>query len=163
MGKPSTVEHFLARIDTSGGPDACHPWTRALSQGYGSLQFGGIVTRAHVLVWELENGPVPDGLVLDHTCHNGTDCPGGVTCPHRRCCNVRHLDVTTRGTNARRSHAWSGNRTHCPAGHPRTPDNLYRQTGGALICATCRRAEVRRQNERARRLNIGPYAYRAKP
>ena len=166
MPTRSPADRLSARVDRSGGPDACWPWTGGTVDGYGRIRVGPTNVGAHRLAWELEHGPVPDGKVLDHTCHNGTECPGGPTCPHRRCCNPRHAEPVTRGTNATRSHAWSGNRPRCPQGHERTEDNLVTvmQHGRPVrLCRTCRAEETRRQNERARRLNIGAYAYRGGP
>ena len=58
---------------------------------------------AHALFWEAENGPRKPGTELDHECHNeairnGT-CKAGV-CPHRLCCNPRHLVPRTRDEHA---------------------------------------------------------------
>mgnify|MGYP007071623989 FL=1 len=59
---------------------------------------------AHRAAWEVVNGPVPAGLVVDHRCHNAdTACPGGPSCPHRRCCNPAHLEPVTHRTNLRRN------------------------------------------------------------
>jgi hypothetical protein len=93
-------EGFEARVDRTGGPDACHPWQRGKdSEGYGVLQFDGRDQRAHQVAWQLANGgPVPPGAQLDHVCHNravaeGTCQPG--PCPHRACANGRHIVAKT--------------------------------------------------------------------
>lgn len=75
--------------------DACHPWTAALTaDGYGWMKYGKSQKGAHLVTWELENGPKPKGAEIDHECHNqairdGTCLPG--VCRHRRCCNLKHL------------------------------------------------------------------------
>jgi HNH endonuclease/Helix-turn-helix domain of resolvase len=90
---------FESRVDRSGGPDACHPWTgKPRRDGYGMMKFGGKYRLAHTVAWELANGPVPPGLEIDHECHNrallaGT-CRRGL-CEHRLCCNERHLAAKT--------------------------------------------------------------------
>jgi hypothetical protein len=74
----------------------CRIWlgghTRA---GYGliSLRFGGRVKtrQAHIVVWESENGPVPDGLELDHKCEV------------HPCVRRSHLEPVTHAENLRRS------------------------------------------------------------
>jgi hypothetical protein len=39
---------------------------------------GGKALRVHRFVWESVNGPVPDGMDVDHICRN------------RLCCNINH-------------------------------------------------------------------------
>jgi hypothetical protein len=95
------------RVDETTG---CWVWLKAISSGYGVITYrveGGKQTRrAHVVYWERVHGPVPDGLELDHACHNPTTCAGGPTCPHRRCVNPDHLRLATHLENSRRgSHA----------------------------------------------------------
>lgn len=100
------------------GPDECWPWmgSRFVS-GYGRLGSG----RAHRVVYELLVGPIPEGLTIDHDCHNrDRSCPGGFTCPHRACCNPAHLEAVTQAENNRRAL-----RTHCKHGHKFTPENTY--------------------------------------
>jgi hypothetical protein len=93
------VEGFEARVDRTGGPDACHPWQGSKdSGGYGGLHFDGRPQRAHQVAWQLVNGPIPPGVELDHVCHNravaeGT-CKAG-PCSHRACANERHIVAKT--------------------------------------------------------------------
>ena len=138
---------FARHVDTSGGPDACHPWTRALNaDGYGVFALvDGRTVLAHRFAWELENDPVPEGAHVDHVCHNGTGCPGGPTCPHRRCCNGRHLEPTTPADNNDRSHNALQHRTHCAReGHALSGGNVYVDRRGNRSCRECRRAAWRR-------------------
>lgn len=46
---------------------------------------------AHVAAWVDVNGPVPDGLELDHVCRN------------RWCCNPQHLEAVTHRINSQRA------------------------------------------------------------
>jgi len=58
------------------------------------------------LGYEAANGPIPDGIYPDHLCHtNDHDCPGGTSCPHRRCVNPDHLDAVGDEENRRRGRA----------------------------------------------------------
>lgn len=125
----------------------CQLWTGYLTdQGYGKL--GGRLV--HRLAWELVNGPVPDGLTLDHLCHTLV-CAGGPTCPHRRCINVRHMTPATRGDNARRGQSGTHQKikTNCPQGHEYTPENTRVYRGGRY-CRTCGREATRRWGQRRR-------------
>ena len=57
-------------------------------------------------VLEQKRGPFPKGYGPDHLCHTNSDtCPGGVTCPHRACVNLDHIELVTLGDNLRRMHA----------------------------------------------------------
>ena len=86
------AERFEAKVDRSGGEDACHYWTAAhLPRGYGLIGAGGKYGKqllAHRVAWELAHGmSVPEGLFVLHSC----DEP--------RCVNERHLSVGTHQQN----------------------------------------------------------------
>lgn len=122
--------------------NGCLQWTAYIDRsGYGLGQIKGISTRAaHRIAWILTNGPVPDGLQLDHLCRN------------RWCVEVTHLEPVTPKENVRRG--LNGVLlTHCPQGHPYDEANTYRGRGERQ-CRICRRdAKLRfdqRQKEMAR-------------
>lgn len=83
---------FWRRVDTSGGPDACWPWLAHIkSNGYGCASYGRQrAGQAHRLSYELNVGPIPEGLSV---CHN---CPGG---DRKDCVNPRHLLIGTNSEN----------------------------------------------------------------
>ena len=61
---------FLARTEPIVGEPAHIIWTGATnSKGYGSLTVNGRKMLAHRYAWQRVNGPIPDGMVVDHTCH----------------------------------------------------------------------------------------------
>lgn len=64
------IARFWAKVDRSGGPDACWIWRGCVSgRGYGRLKWGSRVpTRAHRVAYELAFGPIPDGLYVLHRC-----------------------------------------------------------------------------------------------
>lgn len=74
------------------------------SFGYCQIRMpDGSIQMAHRAFYEQEYGPIPGGMTLDHLCHTDTSaCAGGRLCEHRRCVNPRHMEVVSRGDNARR-------------------------------------------------------------
>ena len=101
------TQRFLAKVAYSAG---CWLWTGGVDRdGYGRFQARRagrwVYVRAHRWAYEAEHGPIPLGLTLDHRCHtHDLDCPGGRTCPHRRCVRPDHLDTVTSAENRRRAH-----------------------------------------------------------
>lgn len=137
----------------------CWLWTGALnSRGYASVANGrGGSMLAHRAAWEAANGNIPDGHQIDHICHNmDQDCPGGISCKHRRCINPAHLEAVTQSKNLRRAIRSRRARTYCPQGHPMTDENTltYERRHGRIetVCRECKlanqRAAYRRRLER---------------
>jgi hypothetical protein len=127
----SLADRLWPRIQV-GSADECWPWTAALNaSGYGVISKGatgsGPVRNAlaYRAAWELTNGPVPDGLELDHLCRNPV------------CCNPAHLEPVTHEENMRRAM-----RTHCIHGHEFTEVNTRWQKlpNGRFsrVCLICR-------------------------
>jgi hypothetical protein len=169
LPKPDPIDRFWRRVDRSGGPDACWPWTAAINGGgYGSVGWEGKTLAAHRIAYRLVMGTVPDGMDLDHLCHTrDTSCAGGKTCPHRRCANPAHLEPVPNLVNVMRGrspHAEAARRTHCAQGHEFTPENtrVY-ASRKQRVCLTCKRAagsETQRRCKDRRREYMK--AYRAR-
>jgi hypothetical protein len=120
-----------------------------MKSGYGQLNLkalGGHVY-AHRMAFILFYGPIPDEASVDHECHNRDhSCAGGNSCPHRLCCNPKHLKAKTRGENVKAAYEGrqrGSNITHCPHNHEYTPENT-KTTGHGRQCRTCLR---KRANE----------------
>lgn len=123
----SQEDRFWAKVDKTEG---CWNWVAAIdAAGYGRFMWPG-GQLAHRFAYELLIGPIPEGLDLDHQCHNADKtCAGGNGCLHRRCVNPAHLEPATRSTNNQRGHTGEVHvgtkRTHCRRGHEFTPENTY--------------------------------------
>jgi hypothetical protein len=127
----STQEYFERHILKG---DGCWIWTGALSNnGYGQFRQSGRTRSAHRVAHEMYIGPIPDGLTIDHTCHNADESCDGGSCRHRRCVNPEHLEAVAQGENSKRAA-----RDKCPKGHEYTPENTRRRKdNGRRICVAC--------------------------
>ena len=120
----------------------CIEWVGRLGRnGYGQIRVGDKRPVVHRAAWELVNGPIPEGMQLDHLCRN------------RSCLNLAHLAVVTSRENTLRGDTIPArylSRTSCGHGHPFTPENTYIRKGGARICRTCQLAATAESKRRRR-------------
>lgn len=156
VGPEIAMSKVLAKTVLAGD---CWEWTGTLSGngGYGRIHVGDKDLRVHRLTYVLTNGPIPDGLVIDHICRN------------KRCSNPDHLravDVRTNSIeNSVSFSAINAAKTACKNGHALTEDNTYVQKKtGFRYCRTCARARSlayeRRRREKRLALEAQGWAIR---
>jgi hypothetical protein len=131
--KPAGLR-LWAKTDRNAGEEGCWLWLGAKTHdGYGRMS-KGIRGEGwwyvHRLSWELVNGPIPQGLFLDHLCRV------------RNCVNPLHLEVVTTKENVRRGMG-HGKETQCPAGHPYDEANTYIDKLNRRRCRMCMRVARR--------------------
>lgn len=85
---PSLGARFWAMVEKT---EDCWHWKGAISDpGYGRISVGNRLRYAHRLSYELNVGPIPDGLSIDHLCRV------------RDCVRPDHLEAVTLAENTRR-------------------------------------------------------------
>ena len=91
---------FEARTRRVGN---CLVWTGFTNErGYGQIHVEGRRKRAHRYAWERVHGPIPSGMVLDHTCFTPS------------CVEVGHLRLATKSENgSNRASARNAGLTGC--------------------------------------------------
>jgi len=142
----AVLDRFLAKVDSSGGPAACHPWTASKTpRGYGYfVASADNRTYAHRwIVGHLRGEPLKSTEIVRHGCDN--PC----------CVNPNHLAVGTQLDNMRECVERGRHRnpiadarrsaTHCHRGHEFTEANTYRHAPNmnkrwCRECARIRRA-----------------------
>lgn len=144
------LARFWSKVDKNGpipahrpelGP--CWMWTAGRSgNGYGTFHpCHGETCNAHEISYRLAKGDVQEGFERDHLCRI------------RHCVNPNHIEAVTsqvnvlRGSGITAAHA---RKTHCVAGHPMVPGNLYADHRGIGRgrCAECTRARNRESHAR---------------
>lgn len=139
----STEERFWSMVDKSSD---CWVWTGATFwDGYGTFIIKKRQYRAHRLAYEWTNGEIPEGLLVDHRCHN------------RRCVNPDHLRLANRSqNNQNRAGAQSNSRSgirgvqQLPNGRWQARVRHNRQTIHVGVFDTAKQAEsaaIAKRNE----------------
>ncbi len=109
------------------GP-ACWQWTGPRNKSnpakaYGRIVFHGVARPAHRIGYELLVGPIPEEMTVDHLCRN------------KLCVNPDHLEIVSRGENARRH---MSSIPACVNGHAFDEANT-RHHKGKRFCRQCSR------------------------
>jgi hypothetical protein len=136
-------EEWIAARAAEPNDGGCWEWPQGKGSGYGQTwdRAAQKMVKAHRVLYRLFVGEIPEGMELDHLCHNSS------------CVNPAHLEPVTHAENVRRGHSgwhWKA-KTHCPQGHPYAGDNLI-VWRGRRSCRECARrrsaAWKRRQQEK---------------
>lgn len=148
----SSAARLWERVDIRGDNE-CWPWLgNRHRSGRGYMNWYGRKQNAPRVVWAVVNGVFPPKqLLVMHSCNNAW------------CCNPRHLSLGTYLENNRYmskcGRHWKQSWTHCPNGHPRTPEHVWHHNKAgkrnAQFCRTCRRMAQARYRERKRALRSG--------
>jgi hypothetical protein len=156
------IEKLKSRIVVA--ENGCWLYTGALAAGYGNIGWSlghrrMVNDRTHRVLYQAMKGPIPEGLDLDHTCHDPRKChpDNPADCPHRRCCNPDHLEPVTRRENLRRGGGMAGQRaavTECPQGHSYDDENTMVDKLGRRNCKKCVYARNRAAYERNREKRV---------
>lgn len=152
---PAPLERFLAAQKPAS--NGCILWTGTINpvSGYGTLSIDHAHHYAHRFSYAHYVGPIPDGMHIDHVCHNqDLTCIDDSKCLHRRCVNPDHLEAVTPKDNITRSHLSRAGRnsrkTHCKRGHEFTPENTLIYRDGRRECRNCRNRKQREYGARKR-------------
>jgi hypothetical protein len=160
LSRPEIVAWALG--DVAFGEE-CVPWPGSPKFWYMTLQIDGKTVQAHRLVYEVTVGPIPDGYVLDHTCHDPRFCSDPSRCPHRPCVNPLHLKPVTHKENSSPDRAVTyALATHCSRNHEFTEENTARNAAGSRVCITCRN-DRQRQARAAVKAEAGVDDQRLRP
>lgn len=105
--------------------------------GYGRVQVKidnkWITKYVHRVKWEEANGPIPEGLTVDHLCFVPL------------CINTEHMELVTLSENLRRKNAAI---THCPQGHEYNAENTHRRPNGSRSCRVCNKLRMRARRKK---------------
>lgn len=145
VGTPE--QRFWPRVNKSGPmpphrPELGRCWlwttTASTSNGYPQFRCGERMVLCYRFSYEQVVGPVPEGLQLDHLCHNEhPTCAGGPDCPHRKCVNPDHLEPVTNNENQGRR-VGMHYAPMCRNGlHSMNDDNVRVTSTGIRVCRTC--------------------------
>ena len=119
-------------------PSGCWEWQAWRDpRGYGRFWLRRRLEAAYRLSYEDFEGPIPDGLEIDHLCRNPS------------CVRPGHLEAVSGRVNKLRGGAPSAinaRKTHCDKGHPFDLENTrirIRGRGVRRVCRACNRDEAR--------------------
>jgi hypothetical protein len=143
------ISSFKKRLIIKEG---CWSWkSKPNKSGYSVFSYKKKPFYAHRFSFALFNGPLKEGLVIDHVCRN------------RSCLNPKHLRQVSQKINCIENSdsfsAINSRKTHCVKGHSLDKNNLRIRNNGSRRCLICQKNHNDKINARAlalRRLNFKP-------
>ena len=121
---PDLASYFWQRVAVIP-PDDCWYWVGPeQNAGYGCAAFQGVRYLAHRVSWALHNGPIPEGMSMDHLCRN------------RKCVNPSHLEAVAQRINVQRG-VLGQPHEFCKRGHDLAVHGVMRRDGRGRYCHTC--------------------------
>jgi hypothetical protein len=130
----ANIEAYLERKTVPEPNTGCLLWVAGADKdGYGKLIYEKRHRRAHCVAFEVANGSIPAGGIVQHKC----DTPA--------CCNPNHLVLGTPLTNMQdkvikgRLVNQYMDASHCIRGHEFSAENTKIETNGKRTCIRCRR------------------------
>jgi len=117
------TERFFKQLSCISG---CWEWLGAKDKkGYGRFKIGKKSIYPHRFSFELQNGPIPEGLEIDHPTHLEA---------------VYHHENILRGTHKNKKVKGIWKKSHCPQGHSYSEyGKPARREGNGRICIICER------------------------
>lgn len=123
-----TETRFWAKVNKTNDCWLWIGWHTSLN--YGLIKINGKSVLAHRYSYELVNGKIPNGKVLDHLCRTPA------------CVRPAHLEAVSQRENLKRAvnhiSMIRAAKTHCIHGHALSGDNLYVRKDGKRACKTCK-------------------------
>jgi len=139
------IKRFWKKVDKNGpvpkqcpGLGPCWLWAGSKkTSGYGHIIYEGREIRAHRMAVIIEDGSIPEGMLVMHRCDNPP-------CVRRTHLIVGNTTDNNRDCVAKGRHHCS-KKTHCPEGHPYDEGNTYFGKTGRH-CRKCK--QIRRALQR---------------
>ena len=127
-----TEINFNRSQEAYGQQNGCWLWMGPrFSTGYGLITWQGKGWKAHRLIWTLLRGPIPEKTQVLHHC----DTP---LCVNVEKCLFLGTDKDNHQDKAAKGRPWQQKKTHCPQGHPYSPENTYHPPQGGRQCCICK-------------------------